>query len=64
VFSRSLANETFVIALNASESPQQVEVTYEAQKRPNTVLGEPSDLSMNENRVRFKIPARSGVVLS
>jgi neopullulanase len=63
VFSRSLDSDTFVIALNTSESPQQVEITYEAKKHPKTVLGEASDISVNDSRLKFKIPARSGVML-
>jgi cyclomaltodextrinase len=62
-FSRSLEGDTFVIALNTSESPQQVEVTYEAKKNPKAVLGEASGISLNDNRLKFKIPARSGVML-
>ena len=63
VFSRSLEEETFVVALNASEAPQQVELTYEAKKSPKAVLGEASDISVNDHRLKFKIPARSGVML-
>jgi neopullulanase len=62
-FSRSLGEDTFVIALNASETPQQVEVTYEAKHSPKAVLGQASDMSRSENRLKFKIPARSGVML-
>jgi neopullulanase len=62
-FSRGLEEETFVVALNTSESPQQVEVTYETQKNPKAVLGEASDISVNDHRLKFKIPARSGVML-
>jgi neopullulanase len=62
-FSRSLEDDTFVMALNTSGSPQQVEVTYEAKKSPKAVLGNPSDISMNDHRLKFKIPARSGVML-
>ena len=54
--------KTFVVALNVSESPQQVHVTYEAQKSPKAVFGEASDISV-DGRLRFTIPARSGVVL-
>jgi cyclomaltodextrinase len=62
-FSRSLDDNTLIIALNASESPQQVEVTYEAKKSPKVMLGEASDLSLSDSRLKFKIPARSGVML-
>ncbi len=62
-FSRSLDGNTFIVALNASESPQQAEVTYEAQEKPNIVFGEASDISVENGRLKFKIPARCGVVL-
>jgi cyclomaltodextrinase / maltogenic alpha-amylase / neopullulanase len=62
-FSRSLDGDTFVIALNTSGSPQQVEVTYEAKKSPKAVLGAASDISVSDHRLKFKIPARSGVML-
>ncbi|HET9590195.1 MAG TPA: glycoside hydrolase family 13 protein [Anaerolineales bacterium] len=62
-FSRSLEEETFVIALNASESSQQVEVRHESEKSPTVVFGAASDLSLEDSRLRFRIPARSGVVI-
>ncbi len=62
-FSRSLDGRTFVIALNASESPQQAEVRFEAKKSPKTMFGEVSDVSVSDGRLKFTIPARSGVVL-
>lgn len=62
-FSRSLDEETLIVALNASEAPQQVEVVYEGQKSPTAVFGRASDISVGENRLNFKIPARSGVML-
>ncbi|MCI0554533.1 MAG: glycoside hydrolase family 13 protein [Anaerolineae bacterium] len=62
-FSRSLDGHTFIIALNVSESPHQAEVLFEAKKSPKTVFGEASDISVSNNRLKFKIPARSGVVL-
>ncbi len=62
VFSRTLENKTFIVALNSSESPQQVHVTYEAKKSPKPIFGEASEISVDE-RLRFTIPARSGVVL-
>ena len=61
-FSRSYEGKTFVVALNVSESPQQIHVTYEARKSPKPVFGEASDISV-DGRLRFTIPARSGVVL-
>jgi glycosidase len=62
-FSRSLDGETFVIGLNASESTQRVEVTFGGNRNPKTVLGQASDISISDSRLKFKIPARSGVVL-
>jgi len=61
-FSRSYEGKTFVVALNASESPQQVHVTYEAKTKPKPVFGEASEISL-DGRLKFIIPARSGVVL-
>lgn len=61
-FSRSLDGRTFVVAVNVSDSPQQIHVTYEAKKVPNPVFGKASDITVDE-RLRFTIPARSGVVL-
>ncbi|NJC97670.1 MAG: alpha-amylase [Anaerolineae bacterium] len=61
-FSRSFDGQTFVVALNASESPQQVHVTYEAGGNPTPVFGEASDISV-DGRLKFTVPARSGVVL-
>ena len=62
-FSRSFEEKTFIVALNASESPQQVHVTYEAKSNPKPVFGEASKISVEDGRLRFTIPARSGVVL-
>jgi glycosidase len=62
-FSRSLDGETLVIALNTSDSPQQVEVTYETKKPPKAVFGEASEIAVSDSRLKFKIPARCGVVL-
>ena len=62
-FSRSYKGKTFIVALNVSELPQQAHVTYEAQKNPKPVFGEASDMSVEDGRLRFTIPARSGVML-
>lgn len=61
-FSRSLNGRTFVVAVNVSDSPQQVHVTHEAKRAPSPVFGKASDIKVDE-RLRFTIPARSGVVL-
>ncbi len=63
VVSRSLDGNTFIVALNASESPQPAEVTYEAKDTPSAVFGEAHDISIGEGRLKFIVPARSGVVL-
>jgi len=62
-FSRSFEGKTFVVAINVSESPQQVHVTYEAQRSPKVVFGEASQISPDGERLRFTIPPRSGAVL-
>ncbi len=62
-YSRTYENHTFIVGLNASESPHQVEVQYEAEKSPKVVFGEASDVSPEGGRLRFTLPARSGVVL-
>jgi cyclomaltodextrinase / maltogenic alpha-amylase / neopullulanase len=62
-FSRTLEDDTLVVALNVSESPQQAEVTYGGVKMPKVVFGEASDISVGNGRLKFKIPARCGVVL-
>jgi glycosidase len=62
-FSRSYEGKTFIVALNVSESPQQAHVTYEAQKNPKAVFGEASNMSVEDGRLRFTVPARSGVML-
>jgi cyclomaltodextrinase / maltogenic alpha-amylase / neopullulanase len=63
VFSRSLHGITLFTALNVSEAPQEVHITYEALRHPHVVFGEASDISVSDGRLRFKIPARYGVVL-
>lgn len=61
-FSRTLDDKTFVTALNVSESPQRIHVTHEAGKNPKPVFGDASDIFV-DGRLKFTIPARSGVVL-
>lgn len=61
-FSRTHEGKTLVVALNASELPQQVHVTYEAKTKPKPIFGEASEISV-DGRLKFTIPARSGVVL-
>jgi len=62
-YSRALADETFVVALNASESPHQVEVQVEAQRSLNVIFGQASAVSIHTGKLKFTIPPRSGVVL-
>jgi neopullulanase len=64
VFSRSLNDKTFIVALNSSESPHRVEVPYDTQQIPQVLFGTVSATSMNDGRLKFTVPARSGVVLS
>jgi neopullulanase len=61
-YSRSYEGKTFIIALNTSESPQQVEAAYEAKRGPAPVFGEATHISV-DGRLKFTVPARSGVVL-
>jgi neopullulanase len=61
-FSRSLDEETFVVALNVSESPQQIHVTHEAGKSPQVIFGGATGI-FADGRLKFTVPARSGVVL-
>jgi len=62
-YSRSLEEDTLIVGMNASESPQQFDVAYDAKKVPQGVFGNASDLSVRDGRLRFTLPARSGVVL-
>jgi cyclomaltodextrinase / maltogenic alpha-amylase / neopullulanase len=61
-FSRSLNGNTFVVAVNVSETPQQLHVAYEAGGSPQPVFGEASEISV-DGRLKFTIPPRSGVIL-
>src|SRR5215211_161139 len=61
-FSRSIDGDTFVVALNVSESPQQAEVRF-ASKDPKVQFGQASKIIAGDGSVKFTVPARSGVVL-
>jgi len=61
-FSRNYNDKSIVVALNASESPQQIHVTYEPKKVPKPLFGNPSEISLDD-RLRFTVPPRSGIVL-
>ena len=63
VFSRSLDGQTFFVAMNVSESPQQAEIPYETGIDPQALFGEPFSLQVREGRLKLSIPARSGIVL-
>jgi glycosidase len=63
VFSRSLEENTFVIALNVSDSPQEANVTYDGKDSGKVVFGQASDISVADGFLKFQVPARSGVVL-
>ncbi len=62
-FSRTLDGKKLIIALNASDSPQQAAVVYEAEHRLRPVFGKASDISLGDGRLKFTVPPRSGVVL-
>lgn len=61
-FSRSLDGEPLIVALNVSESTQQVSVAYQSQN-PKVIYGEGADIEIRDGRLNFKIPARGGVIL-
>jgi hypothetical protein len=52
-----------VIAFNVSDSSQEADVTYGATENPRVVFGEASEMVVEDGRLKFKIPARCGVVL-
>jgi neopullulanase len=62
-FSRSLHDITLIVALNASESAQDIQIKYEGLRQPNVIFGNASDFAVSEGQLKFRIPARSGVVL-
>jgi cyclomaltodextrinase / maltogenic alpha-amylase / neopullulanase len=61
-FSRSYKGKTFIVAFNVSESPQQVNVTYEAKKSPKPIFGTASEIAVDE-RLKFTVLPHSGVIL-
>lgn len=62
-FSRSLEGKTYVVALNASETTQPANVTFEKTGSPRVLFGRPGDISVGDGHLRFTVPPRSGVVL-
>jgi len=61
-FSRSLDGETFVVALNVSDSPQPIHVTHEMGHHPKVLFGKATDIAV-DGRLKFTVPPRNGVVL-
>ncbi len=62
VFSRSLDGNTYIIALNVSDSTQQANVIFRGQD-PRVIFGEASEIAVNGGRLNFKIPARCGAII-
>ena len=62
-FGRALEGESLIVALNASDEPRRVEVQSEAKKKPKALFGQPADVESSHGKLRFVIPARSGVAL-
>ena len=60
---RALDTESVIVALNVSEYPRPLEVPRVAKRAAKVIFGSASDLSAKDGRVRFTIPARSGVVV-
>ena len=63
VFERSDAGEKLIVAINVSESTRQVEIPHEESRKPQVLFGQISNISSNDGRIRFTVPARSGFVL-
>ena len=63
VFRRALEGETMVVALNPSEQPRTLEVQSDATHKPDKIFGEPSEIELSNGKLRFRVPARNGVVL-
>ncbi len=62
-FGRAHEGESLVVALNASESPRTLEVQVEAKKKPKALFGHPSEVEAKGGKLKFVVPARSGVAL-
>ncbi len=62
-FGRAHEGESLVVAFNASESPRTLEVPHEAKKKPKALFGHPSEVETKGSKLKFIIPARSGVTL-
>jgi cyclomaltodextrinase / maltogenic alpha-amylase / neopullulanase len=62
-FGRAHEGESLVVAFNTSDEPRQIEVQSEAKRKPKALFGRPSEVESTSGKLRFAIPARSGVVL-
>ena len=62
-FERAHADESLVVAVNASEAATRIEVGVEAKKKARALFGQPSNVEFQNGTLRFVIPARSGVVI-
>ena len=62
-FARSLHDITILVGLNVANSAREVHIPYEAQREPRIVFGEATDITVADGHLKFKIPARCGVVL-
>ncbi len=62
-FSRTHDGKTLIVALNASEKPEQLDVMNETGKQPKPIFGEAGNLAVVEGHLKFTVPPRSGVVL-
>ena len=55
-FGRALEGESLLVALNASEEPRQIEVQYEAKKKPKVLFGQPSDIEFERRQGQVHHP--------
>jgi neopullulanase len=62
-FGRAHEGEALVVAFNASEEARTLEVQVEAKKKPKALFGHPSEIEAKGGKVKFTVPARSGVVI-
>jgi glycosidase len=62
-FERAHADESLVVAVNASEAATRIEVGVDAKKKARALFGQPSNVEFQNGTLRFVIPARSGVVI-
>jgi glycosidase len=62
-YSRSLHDITLIVALNVSDSPQELRIKYDRLRHPNVVFGSASDFEVSDGQLKFKLPARTGAVL-